>query len=375
MKIFYYHPLRLTEKSSETLQILRDYSYLAEHPVEVFAYGFQSNGFEYESVLGDDCFGRISLKQYVFSNPIIRAWAKYLFILKILRTSELTFLVTRSHRKFFEAKFFLRFKKNIVYIHECHETTVPHLTTKKNRADKFKIIFQNLLNKVDVLLLTNQSQDEILKKHFSITCPQMILPNGVNYDYFSQAVPGSRDDIQRICTYTGSFNKWKNVGLLYAAMAHLPKNYILRVAGGDEQQIAKEKQKAILLGVEQRVIFLGFLQPATLLEKAINGSHVLVLPLGDNLESQYLTSPMKLVEYMATGIPVASIDYPSVRSIAAEALSLSSDNQPESFAQAIMRADQDGCDKSGVRRQMAHELSYKARSDRYFNYLSAYIAE
>ena len=49
-----------------------------------------------------------------------------------------------------------------------------------------------------------------------------------------------------------------------------------------------------------RVIYLGYVDNKEIPNIAFNGSNLLLLPLGDNIQSMYLTSPMKLFEYMST---------------------------------------------------------------------------
>ena len=42
---------------------------------------------------------------------------------------------------------------------------------------------------------------------------------------------------------------------------------------------------------------------------------VAVVPLPDNLMARYFTSPLKLFDYMAAGVPIVASDLPSIREV------------------------------------------------------------
>jgi glycosyltransferase involved in cell wall biosynthesis len=115
-----------------------------------------------------------------------------------------------------------------------------------------------------------------------------------------------------------------------------------------------------------RVCYLGFINNHEVANKVLKNSNVLLLPLGDNIQSKFLTSPMKLFEYMATSIPVLSVDYPSVRLIASEKIFFSS-NDAKSFASQIENI----CNKShnffnfDSMNVLARQYSYKSRSNKF----------
>jgi glycosyltransferase involved in cell wall biosynthesis len=67
------------------------------------------------------------------------------------------------------------------------------------------------------------------------------------------------------------------------------------------------------------------------------GMDVLVLSLSDDLYGRQLASPLKLWDYLATGLPVVAPDLPSVRVITDSAV-LYRPGDASSLARAIERA-------------------------------------
>jgi glycosyltransferase involved in cell wall biosynthesis len=143
-----------------------------------------------------------------------------------------------------------------------------------------------------------------------------------------------------ILTYTGQFTPWKNVPLIFEALQHLPSYFHLRIAGGKENsEISKQYVNKLIAqyGLVGRVRYFGFVHPSQLAKKVMNGSAILLLPLGDSNIAQYATSPMKLVEYMATPIPIVSINAPSVRGLSGAGSIFLSKLHAKDFAEIILK--------------------------------------
>jgi glycosyltransferase involved in cell wall biosynthesis len=67
-------------------------------------------------------------------------------------------------------------------------------------------------------------------------------------------------------------------------------------------------------------------------------AHALLLPLEDNLFGRQLTSPLKLWDYLATGIPMVAANLPTVRAIAGDLPCYYDPQVPTSIAAAVARA-------------------------------------
>jgi glycosyltransferase involved in cell wall biosynthesis len=127
------------------------------------------------------------------------------------------------------------------------------------------------------------------------------------------------------------------------------------------------------------VDYIGFLQPSELAEKALNNSSVLVVPLSNHPIAQYATSPMKLVEYMATKIPIVAVDHPSITTLAgSESIHLST-TDPIEFYKTIINAIEENHDK---KRSESTQQTYSFNSiaitieqvDTINGYLKSYLA-
>lgn len=159
---------------------------------------------------------------------------------------------------------------------------------------------------------------------------------------------------EKIVLYTGHLYGWKGAEVLAEAARLLPEVsfYFL---GGKPHDVNTFKKKYISVG---NIHILGH-QQHELIPGWQKAADVLVIPnSGKSKIARYYTSPMKLFEYMASGVPVVASDLPSIREIADETMVYfaESDN-PLSFAQTISTVFGDTEQIKKVRR--AYELVSK----------------
>ncbi len=366
MNIYYYHPLDLSFKSAQTIQVIKDYCSLSKKRHNIFIYGQYSQISELEEVLKftKDC--SVSLSKYPKSK-INRMLSKFFFLVRMLKDKEKKIIITRDLDK---AKSMVACRKimRAKIVHEMHEESFSYLFKRRVTKESVLAIF----SKVDAILFTNQSQVIFYEQEFgSQPYCHIVLPNGVEDGKFINV----KRKNNHVLTYLGQFNRWKNVELIFSSLALLDDKYTLRVAGGkgvesDRNYINSLMEKYGI--IKQRVNFLGFVDNNDITEKVLNESNVLLLPLGDNIQSKYLTSPMKLFEYMSTEIPIVSIDYPSIKSLVGEDIVFLSENNPESFSRAINKAASFiGIDSRVLNmNKKVKKLTYQARSERYNNFIA-----
>ena len=330
MNIYYYHPLNLTFSSAQTLQVIKDYCYLSRHNHKIFFYGF----YQYKNDL-DDILSFI--KNYpnvtLFYSKTNRLSVKLRFLSAVLKSRANKMIVTRHYRKTRRA---LLVKKvaNCMIFQEMHEESFIYLFKNSSKER-----FNKSLHKLNGVIFTNMSQILFYKKEFGKTPDfrYIVLPNGVEFEKFQKAEMCKN----YILTYIGQFNKWKNIELIFAALRLLPEYFTLRIAGGKNDPSSKEYIDDLTkkYNLKGRIDYKGFVKNSEIVERVLNCSNILLLPLGDNIQSKYLTSPMKLFEYMATKIPIVAVDYPSVSSILCEKdIIFLSYNNPKNFAQQILYA-------------------------------------
>ena len=67
-------------------------------------------------------------------------------------------------------------------------------------------------------------------------------------------------------------------------------------------------------GVLDRVRFLGF-RPYERVPARTGGRELALLPLADGIVARCFTSPLKLFDYLAAGLPIVAVDFPTMREV------------------------------------------------------------
>lgn len=126
------------------------------------------------------------------------------------------------------------------------------------------------------------------------------IPNGVNLDRLR---PSPEDPNAVIVTFVGTLKPWHGVADLLRAAALAQQDWRLRIIGDGPERDALHAQ-AEELGLE--VDFRGALPPDDV-PAALAGSAIGVAPYPDlgGEEEQYF-SPLKVLEYLAAGLPVVA---------------------------------------------------------------------
>lgn len=168
--------------------------------------------------------------------------------------------------------------------------------------------------------------------------PRWLIQNAVDLSLFDpgearRATPGK-------FVYMGALDRWKGLELALAALARVPQAR-LSIIGG---VVGSEAWNHLLdlakrLEISERVQFHGPV-PQPGLRPHLASATAGVLPLSANytLAARY-NCPLKLLEYMAAGLPVVASDLPSVRELVAndrEAL-LTPDGDVTALAGALDR--------------------------------------
>lgn len=124
--------------------------------------------------------------------------------------------------------------------------------------------------------------------------------------------------------YTGSFKAWKGVEGLGAALDRCPPDVCLEVVGGGTLPHPRARVSPAV--------------PYGALPARLATFDVLLLPLLDNLYGRWLANPLKLWDYLATGIPIVAADLPTVREVAGDRPFYYQPGDAESLARAVGRA-------------------------------------
>ncbi|MBM4390865.1 MAG: glycosyltransferase family 4 protein [Deltaproteobacteria bacterium] len=128
-----------------------------------------------------------------------------------------------------------------------------------------------------------------------------------------------------IVGYTGSPRAYKGLQHVFDSLPRWPGGVELEMVGGAPA------------GAPSRVVIRPAV-PTGELPAIIERYHALLLPLDDNLFGRRLTSPLKLWDYLATGIPIVAADLPTVREIAGDRPFYYQPGNADSLAEAVKRA-------------------------------------
>jgi glycosyltransferase involved in cell wall biosynthesis len=169
--------------------------------------------------------------------------------------------------------------------------------------------------------------------------------------------------------YVGQLYPWKGVDLTLRALALLPACELTIVGGlPDDPQRGRLERLAAQLGVAERLYFTGP-RPYREVPALLAQADVALLPLADGVVARCFTSPLKLFDYLAAGLPIVAVDFPTIREVLRDGengLIVPSDD-PVAMAAAVRRllAEPDLARRLGDRAQAdAREYTWERRAER-----------
>jgi glycosyltransferase involved in cell wall biosynthesis len=251
----------------------------------------------------------------------------------------------------------IRLRPNERWIYEAHRLcaesgmadTQGHLGMASSEVRGLE---KAAVEQADGLVCLTPAVQQALGAHFRLPENVLILPSGTSLP--SEDPPDdSRRDIAIL--YAGKLRRRKGVLDLVHAMRYLPE-FRVWVAGGSTEEVSRLRMETEASGVSSRVELCGFVDPGRmhgLYSRARVG--VCPLPSGEGAVSERFTSPLKLLNMMAYGVPVVATDVPSVRHILTHEATglLVEPGNPEALAAAVRRLLTD--------RPLAHRLAAAAR--------------
>jgi glycosyltransferase involved in cell wall biosynthesis len=247
------------------------------------------------------------------------------------------------------------------WIYEAHrpcaghpvESGIPDEQGHLNMAlDEVRRLEEAAVERAAGLVCLTPAVQQALGARFRLPKNVLILPSGTSVP--SEDPP---DDSGRDIPifYAGKLQRRKGVLDLVHAMRYLPE-FRVWIAGGSEKEVSELRREAEASGVSSRVEVRGFVDPGrmqSLYWRARVG--VCPLPSGEGAVSERFTSPLKVLNMMASGVPVVATDLPSVRRILTHEATglLVEPGNTEALAAAVRRLLVD--------RPLAHRLAAAAR--------------
>jgi glycosyltransferase involved in cell wall biosynthesis len=172
--------------------------------------------------------------------------------------------------------------------------------------------------------------------------------------------------------YVGQLYPWKGAGLVVDVAARVPDARAVIVGGqtnwtADDPDITALAEQARALGVADRVELRGHV-PYEQVPAALAEASVALLPLPDEPVARLFTSPLKLFDYMAAGVPIVASDLPSLREVLRDGTNalLARAGDADAFAAAVRRllADPVLADRLGRQARIdVQQYSWDARAN------------
>lgn len=182
-------------------------------------------------------------------------------------------------------------------------------------------IFLKLISKVRwIIANTSGTAVEFIKRGFTQV---LIAPNGVDLQTFNfnREVSSLREELNlprnsKIVMYIGHLYVWKGVDVILEAAARLKERRDIEfiLVGGTPEDIRKYKYI-----IEKKHIpnftLIGY-QKKDRIPLYLKASDILLLPnIPTSKESEFYTSPIKMFEYMASGVPIIASDLLSIKEV------------------------------------------------------------
>lgn len=328
MKLSYVTSVRLPTDRAHGYAIMKMCEQFAAHDAEVelfvpmrrhgiktdpFAYYGIKPSFSIRRLWATDLLGKFENSRLAF------AVDQLTFLLSLLSHSFEETAYTRDY----QVALFARAKRIVLEVHSIPERTY--------------LFFRAVSRASKIIVISNGLKDALVQGGVSLE-KIVVAPDAVDLKEFD--IEPSRDmwrtyDVdpnKKIVLYTGHFYGWKGGETLAETAKYLPDGIEIVLMGGVDRELADfTKQYA-----SNRVHVIGF-QPREKLAALTMSADILVLPNSAKPKiSSHYTSPLKLFQYMASGVPIIASDLPSIHEILDDSTAFwFTPDDPRALARAI----------------------------------------
>jgi len=216
----------------------------------------------------------------------------------------------------------------------------------RRKAAERAALEESIIRQADGLICTQRSTLDGLRHLLRPRVAATVLGNGTNLPPPRPEVPKDIDVL-----YCGSLKPWKGVDTLVAAMQTLYPFKLTIVGPMVKQDVDRLRQAALAVGAVERLAILPAVRPADvwdLYARAKVGA--IPLPGVEYVEARDFTSPLKLFEMMAAGLPIVCSRLKSLQEYVKdgrEALMVPADD-PRALAEGLRKMLSDEALRSGL---------------------------
>lgn len=252
------------------------------------------------------CLDLISLNIFGMLGFWIESWTFYRSVKKYIRgQSEAVYYTRDLPVAYWLLKSGLPADKQVYYeIHTLPEKAGVRYKEVWNRCNGAVVIGDGLKNE---LVKQGISEDKILVARDAVDLRMFEnLPDKINCRQ-KLSLPIDK----KIVVYTGHLYPWKGADVLAKAAGLLSEEVLVYLVGGTAEDTKKFRKKYDFPNLK----IVGW-RPPSEIPFWLKAADVLVLPnqASEKISSHY-TSPLKLFEYMASGVPIVASNLSSIREI------------------------------------------------------------
>jgi glycosyltransferase involved in cell wall biosynthesis len=243
--------------------------------------------------------------------------------------------VSLVHERFHVNPIDLLFLGNRKYVLEVNDPAIELAHGFKKML--YKVLVKMKYNRADAIIVQTETLKKIVSKHTNT--PIFVIPNGVDTSRFRPIMNQKRywfPESSIIVTFIGSFREWHGMFDIVRIAKLMPDTMFLLVGNGKLFNEVKEHASGL-----DNVVLTGAIDH-DLIPGTIAGSDILIAPFNTNGfpeldEYGFWWCPVKLFEYMASGKPIVSYDYPEVRKIVGNSGLLAKPDDFEELARLVKR--------------------------------------
>ncbi len=313
-RFIYIANIRLPTEKAHGIQIMKTCEALAQQGVEVelivprrlnrlkddpFAFYGVENNFK---ITRRWCLDLVSLDIFGMLGFWLESWTFYCSVRKYLHEQKGEVYYTRD----LSLAYWLSKKVSPLY-YEIH--TLPDKISSKyretwRRCKGLVVISSGLKNE---LIKQGVNENKILVARDAVDLKMFEnLPDKI----------GCRQKLKlpiykKIALYSGHLYEWKGADVLAETAGLLPEGVLIYLVGGTNKDVKKFRKKYQFSNLK----IIGW-RPSSEIPFWLKAADILVLPnIASEKISSHYTSPLKLFEYMASGVPIIASDLPSIREV------------------------------------------------------------